>query len=724
MLIKYYLTIKMKGISLFSGMGGDSLGMANAGVTLVAYSEKERIFRETHDLNFPDCKVLGADVKSDVTKVPDEEFASYKGSVDIIFAGFPCFVEGTRVLTDNGYKKIEDVVLTDKLLTHSGEFRDIVNLQRKLYSRNLYEINVKYHGETIICTEEHPFYARKRLKRWNNKLRKYEYSFDKPEWISADKLTGDHYLGMVINKRSVIPEFSFKRKVNAYKTENIKIRLDEPDMWFMMGYFVGDGWVEDTRKKDGRLMHKIRFAINNDDYETVYSKIKNYLPITDKRCDSGEHCKKYGCNNLVWYNIFKMFGKYAHGKMIPEWVQDAPVELIEEFLNGYLTADGCIRKGRLNKITTVSHNLAYGTQRLYLKLGKIFSIHKSVVPKKKVIDGRTVNQRDFYTISGYPKLEKNSVGYIEDGYCWYSHKLSIKSTTTIPVYNFEVDIDNSYIVENTIVHNCQGFSQAGKKLPDDPRNTLFREFLRATRLIQPKYIIGENVKGLLTRKTAEGRKYIDVIVESFETIGYRMKYQVFKCEKYGIPQRRQRLIMVGVRNDIDKEYEFPEPDNVEVGIRDIVKFDMTGAIKLEKDVFDLDTLPPECVLEDMTNVEGENNPHPYLRLKVESVDAEWRGKVHKRLISFAKRDSPIHCEIVDIRRPTKTIICTYSHQPRLFVPLRNKNGQFLRMLLPDELKQIQSFPADYKMSGSTSKQIIQIGNAVPPLLIQKIVENI
>ena len=112
------------------------------------------------------------------------------------------------------------------------------------------------------------------------------------------------------------------------------------------------------------------------------------------------------------------------------------------------------------------------------------------------------------------------------------------------------------------------------------------------------------------------------------------------------------------------------------------------------------------------------------RIKVESVDAEWRGKVHKRLISFAKRDSPIHCEIVDIRRPTKTIICTYSHQPRLFVPLRNKNGQFLRMLLPDELKQIQSFPADYKMSGSTSKQIIQIGNAVPPLLIQKIVENI
>ena len=725
----------MKGISLFSGMGGDSLGMKNAGVKLLAYSEKENVFRNTHDANFPDSTVLGKDVKSDITAISDETFASYKGKVDVIFAGFPCFVEGTHVLTDNGYKKIEDVVLTDRLLTHSGEFRDIVNLQRKMYSSNLYEINVKYHGETITCTEEHPFYARKRLKRWNNKLRKYEYSFDKPEWISADKLTRDHYLGMVINKRCVIPEFSFKRKVNAYKSENINIRLDEPDMWFMMGYFVGDGWVEDTRKKDGRLMHKIRFAINNDDYETVYSKIKNYLPITDKRCDSGEHCKKYGCNNLVWYNIFKMFGKYAHGKMIPEWVQDAPVELIEEFLNGYLTADGCIRKGRLNKITTVSYNLAYATQRLYLKLGKIFSIHKSVVPKKKVIEGRTVNQRDFYIISGYPNLEKNSVGYIEDGYCWYSHNLSIKSTTTIPVYNFEVDIDNSYIVENTIVHNCQGFSQAGKKLPDDPRNTLFREFLRATKLIEPSYIIGENVSGLLTRKTASGEKYIDVIVKSFEDIGYKVKYSVFKCEEYGVPQLRRRLILVGVKDTIPGEYTFPKPTTLTpLGLSDIVEFDMHGAIEIKPDVFDMSTLPPECVLTDMDNDEREKShgepgaPHPYLRLKVnmetskgEKIKPEWKGKQFKSLVSFQKRDSPIHIEIVDIRNPSKTIICTYGHQPRLFVPLRNKHGYFIRMLLPDELKQIQGFPKDYKLTGNVSNQIKQIGNAVPPPLIENIV---
>ena len=59
---------------------------------------------------------------------------------------------------------------------------------------------------------------------------------------------------------------------------------------------------------------------------------------------------------------------------------------------------------------------------------------------------------------------------------------------------------------------CQGFSKAGKKLSDDPRNTMFREFARVTKLIKPKYIIGENVEGLLSRKTSSGDTFINVII--------------------------------------------------------------------------------------------------------------------------------------------------------------------------------------------------------------------
>jgi DNA (cytosine-5)-methyltransferase 1 len=267
---------------------------------------------------------------------------------------------------------------------------------------------------------------------------------------------------------------------------------------------------------------------------------------------------------------------------------------------------------------------------------------------------------------------------------------------------------------------CQGFSQAGKKDQNDVRNTLFSEFLRATRLIMPNYIIGENVKGLLSRKMNDGQLYIDVIVNEFEKLGYKIKYQVFKTEKYGIPQKRERLLIIGSRLH---EPHFPSEIPGTPNLKNIVIFDMTGAIKIEPDDFDMTSIPPECILKDMNNDETENQVHPYLRLKAKTRDETYDNKTHKTLLSFGKRDSPIHCEIIDIRKPSKTIICTYDHQPRLFVPLQNKNGYYLRCLLPDELKQIQGFPAHYKIAGNLKQKIVQIGNSVPPGLIKLIVEN-
>ena len=271
---------------------------------------------------------------------------------------------------------------------------------------------------------------------------------------------------------------------------------------------------------------------------------------------------------------------------------------------------------------------------------------------------------------------------------------------------------------------CQGFSNAGRKKVDDPRNTLFKEFVRATKLINPKYIIGENVKGLLSRKTSNNEKYIDVIVKEFEDLGYDVSYKVMKTHLYGIPQKRERLIIVGIKKELNKSFEFPEELSTNVNLKDIVKFDMTGAIKIEKDDFDMTTIPEECIVKNIDNEEDENEPHPNLRLLAKDKDYQYGDKTYARRLSFSKRDSPVHGEIVDIRNPAKTIICTYARQPRLFVPLQNKKGYFLRCFLPDELKQIQGFPADYKITGNDNKKIIQIGNAVPPPLIELVIKSI
>jgi len=282
---------------------------------------------------------------------------------------------------------------------------------------------------------------------------------------------------------------------------------------------------------------------------------------------------------------------------------------------------------------------------------------------------------------------------------------------------------------------CQGFSQAGKKLPDDPRNTLFREFVRATKIINPHIIIGENVKGLLNKKTAKSEKYIDVITNEFVKLNYNVIYKINKCESYGIPQKRERIIIIGIRNDVLNLYNlsFPEINTVSVSINKLIDHsDITHCTKINKNIINMYPFEKNCIHIPIENSASEKEQHPYIVSKInsESTKKTYNGKIHNSLFSYGKRDSPLHCEIVNFNNPSKTIICTYGHQPRLVVPIIKTNDkneiieQYIRCFNTTELKRIQSFPKSYKLNGNVKQQIIQIGNAVPPLLIYKIVKHI
>jgi len=274
---------------------------------------------------------------------------------------------------------------------------------------------------------------------------------------------------------------------------------------------------------------------------------------------------------------------------------------------------------------------------------------------------------------------------------------------------------------------CQSFSQGGKKDVNDPRGQLFKDFVRAAKEAEPEYIIGENVKGLLKRTTSDGQLFIDIILKEFENIGYTCKYQVMKCQEHEVPQKRERLIIIGSRTGAP--LEFPEPSVDRIGLQGIVKFDLTDAIEVPNEYFD--GIPSECILEQRDkrkNVEVTGKPHPYLKrmldtgpITLEINKKESKTKEFPHGFSFGKRESPLHVEIVDIRNPCKTIICTYARQPRLFVPLKYKDKCYLRSFLPDELKMIQGFPVGHIMKGKKADQIVQIGNAVPPPLIKRVV---
>ncbi len=310
----------------------------------------------------------------------------------------------------------------------------------------------------------------------------------------------------------------------------------------------------------------------------------------------------------------------------------------------------------------------------------------------------------------------NVIGYVEHvDIIQQTHNINFPESILIGgnIINITDDIIKTYIGIDIVFAGfpCQGFSNAGKKLADDQRNNLFYEFVRFVRLTEPKFIIGENVKGLLTRTTPDNTRYIDIIVREFNDIGYDVKYQVMRCSGFSTPQKRDRLFIIGCKRDLCKTLSFPEPNQTIHGLRNIINFSLENAIRVDKSFF------KNINISKIVYSDNDQDPtgtcHPYLELLVS-----------KKLLSFGKRISPHHGEIIDIDLPCKTIICTYARQPRLFVPLRNNSGYFLRCLTPFELKQIQGFPSDFKVCGNTVQQITQIGNAVPPPVVSKIITHL
>ncbi len=301
---------------------------------------------------------------------------------------------------------------------------------------------------------------------------------------------------------------------------------------------------------------------------------------------------------------------------------------------------------------------------------------------------------------------------------------------------------------------CQSYSHGGKKDKYDPRGQLYHQGIRAVRLIQPKYVIFENVRGLLSRVAPENdhpepdmRKrpcvpVIENIRREFAKINYTITYKVIDVEKIGVPQLRKRLILIATPSLGNDRYPHMPWDNLpeasvpaSTSIRGYLEPTLEGAIE-----YDVEKIPKDLdgrfwIQTDATAPTG--TPHKNLvRLvngirNMSSKELAAAGKGAKErivvvekdgLISFGRRAGGYHGEVVDPDAPSKTIICTYGLCPRLFVGLVNPTlGKYwIRTLTIRELGMIQGFPGDYAWKGSVSEKITQIGNAVPPSLAERV----
>ena len=156
-------------------------------------------------------------------------------------------------------------------------------------------------------------------------------------------------------------------------------------------------------------------------------------------------------------------------------------------------------------------------------------------------------------------------------------KYAVKSFNAIHSTNFEPQDITTWdkdIKVDLVMHGspCQDFSLAGLQAGGDEgsgtRSSLMYETIRIVKKLKPKYVIWENVKNLLSKKH---RHNFDSYLEIMESLGYKNYYQVLNAKDYGIPQNRERVFTISIRNDIDKEFIFPEKQELKLKLKDMLE---------------------------------------------------------------------------------------------------------------------------------------------------------
>ena len=228
---------------------------------------------------------------------------------------------------------------------------------------------------------------------------------------------------------------------------------------------------------------------------------------------------------------------------------------------------------------------------------------------------------------------------------------------------------------------CQGFSTAGRRKIDDPRNSLFKEYARLLQELQPKVFVMENVTGMV--KGYMKQVYLE-IMRMLRGCGYNAKGEVMNAMYYNVPQSRERVIIIGVRKDFKIEPSHPKPQTKPIAVENIKEISLPRIEHSER---------------------VKRLWHKLLQGMNGSKLAESNGNA-------------FGLQKIDPKKPCPTILKGWTAGTGL---LHWKENRFLST---PELSQIASFGLDYKWAGTPKNHIERIGNSVPPNLMKAIAEHI
>lgn len=269
---------------------------------------------------------------------------------------------------------------------------------------------------------------------------------------------------------------------------------------------------------------------------------------------------------------------------------------------------------------------------------------------------------------------------------------------------------------------CQGFSTSNRQTRslDNKNNTLFEEFVRFVRELTPEWFLFENVEGIVSFN--KGQTVIE-IRECFEELGYRVVSNVLTASDYGVPQNRNRFIMVGNKAGI--EFKFPEKSEQKISVYDAI---------CDLPVLDngqMDECLPYCgepsnygeklrngSKMSLQNFVSRNQDYVVERYKYIKPGQNWRAIPVELMQNYKLREN-CHSGIYKRLDPEKPSVVISNYRKNMLIHPTQNRGLSVR-----EAARIQSFPDDFVFEGTLMHIQQQIGNAVPPLLAEAIFKQI
>ncbi|WP_051964144.1 DNA cytosine methyltransferase [Deinococcus misasensis] len=229
---------------------------------------------------------------------------------------------------------------------------------------------------------------------------------------------------------------------------------------------------------------------------------------------------------------------------------------------------------------------------------------------------------------------------------------------------------------------CQGFSTSGKRMIDDPRNQLFREFVRLLRGVQPRAFVMENVAGMVKGKMKQ--VFAEILTE-LKSCGYEVACRKLNASFLGVPQARERMIFVGFRKDLKLQPVFPVPHTRPVTVREA-----------------FEGLPED---QDSGLIQSEFGKSIWAKVKPGQGFDEAHPKGHW-----------FNSHKLDPNKPALTISKTVFGNGASGI----YHWRYPRLINLGELKRLGSFPDEYQFPGEFKEAWARVGNSVPPLMMREI----